>query len=104
MLESLCHNQWLWFHMIAGGIGFYLCFWLLDWLFNRKLKKLDILYDVRPLAILLVVALALLWEVFEYTQGLSAYGGDKKRFYLDAMGDIGGAAIIAILVALRGGK
>ena len=89
----MIRNTWLWFHILGGGIlaKLFMAF------FGRIAKK----YDRRHLAVIAVFLFAVAWEIFEYTFfGLGAYGGDLKRFIIDALQDIAGAVIMAIVVAI----
>lgn len=53
------------------------------------------------LSFLLLLAVAIAWEVVEYALGIQAYGGDVKRFMLDSLQDITGAALAGICVLWR---
>jgi hypothetical protein len=84
--NAFLKNQWLWFHILAGG--------MLVKLF-LKLGFTD------QFSFLLVVAIALLWEIYEYVSSdLIAVYGSKKAFLLDALGDIIGAVAMAVIVVI----
>jgi len=72
---AFVQNRWLWFHMLAGGI----------------------LAHIIPLWTILLLAIG--WEVFEYfISDVEKIYGSKRRFFIDAFGDIVGALIVAIIV------
>ena len=79
-------NKWLWFHIMAGGF---------------LAKILFLIFKNGQLAVDIVIALAILWELLEYLKNdiIKIYG-NKKRFFLDSLGDIVGAVIMAIIVIL----
>lgn len=81
---GLLQNQYLFAHIIGGGL-FGIIFW-------RLFKRHD-------RVLLLVLTLAIAWEIGEYLWGNIAVYGDIKRFLMDGFFDIIGAlfgAIIAI--------
>jgi len=82
----IIRNSYLWFH-ILGGV--YLC-------------KFFLKIGLAPqLALLCVLGVAIAWEVLEYYKDdVEKVYGSKKRFYKDALQDIGGALIAAIGVVL----
>ena len=77
-------NQWLWFHILAGGLATKI---FLQWLSPQ-------------LTLGAVLGLAIAWEVIEFfAVDVEKVYGDKKRFFSDAVGDIIGAvAISAIMI------
>jgi len=83
-------NTWLWFHILGGGF----LAKVFMWLFGKIQKK----YDRKHLAILVVLFIAVGWEVLEYSMGIQNYGNDMKRFLIDAIQDIAGAVIMALIV------
>lgn len=85
-LKEMTQGNWfLWFHMLAGGalaIG-------LRYIMSNKRQ-----------IILMVFAIAVLWEILEvYIWGWAVYGNDLNAF-ADALGDVLGAVIIAMMVTL----
>ena len=92
LIEGFTNNTWLWFHILGGGLLAKFC----EWAYWHKIRK----YDSRQLAVLTVLAIAIAWEVLEYSLGIQAYNNDFKRFLLDAFGDIMGAFIMAVIVVL----
>ena len=79
------NNTWLWFHILGGGI----------------LAKIALIWLQPQLAVITVLGIAILWEVFEYIKDdVEKIYGSKKRFYKDALQDIFGALIMAIVVVL----
>lgn len=78
-------NTWLWFHILGGGI----------------LAKILLIWLHPQLAVLTVLGVAVLWEIGEYVfDDVEKTYGSKKRFYKDALQDIFGALIMAIVVAI----
>jgi hypothetical protein len=78
-------NTWLWFHILGGGIA----------------AKVFNLFMTEQLSVLAVLAGAIIWEIYEYlSDDVEKIYGSKKRFYLDAIQDIAGAVIMAIIVIL----
>ena len=80
-------NVWLWFHVLAGGAG---------------AKMFMGYFSLQPNhAVFAVFMGALLWEIFEYNlQNIEAVYGSKGAFLLDAVGDVLGALLMAIIVVL----
>jgi hypothetical protein len=84
-LFSFNKNVWLWFHILFGGIG----------------AKVFSFFLQPNQAVGLVFLVAVLWEVFEYTKDdVEKIYGSKKAFFVDAIQDIAGALIMAIVVVL----
>jgi len=83
---AIYDNKWLWFHILAGGV----------------LAKLVMLFNCgQQLAVIIVLLLAVGWEILEYiSNDVGQIYGSKERFFLDAFGDIFGAFLSAILVVL----
>lgn len=78
-------NRWLWVHILGGG-----CF---GYLFNQ--------FFTAQISVSCVIGVAFLWEVFEYIKDdVEKIYGSKKRFYLDAIQDIAGAVVMAIIVVI----
>lgn len=78
-------NKYLWFHILGGGI----------------LTKIALIWFSAQVSILVVLGVAILWEVFEFiTDDVEKIYGSKKRFYLDSLQDIGGAFLMSIVVVL----
>jgi len=74
---AFVQNRWLWFHMLAGGI----------------LAKF--------LPLWAIFAITVSWEIIEYlTTDVNKIYGSFNRFFLDSMGDIFGALMIAIIVLI----
>ena len=92
IIEAFTHNTWLWFHILGGGI----LAKIFELVYCHKIRK----YDSRQMAVLTVLAIAIAWEVLEYSMGINAYGNNFKRFVLDAFGDIMGAFIMAVIVVI----
>jgi len=77
-------NVWLWFHMLFGGLFAFFC------------KKTEV--DCW-LSLIALLGITILWEVFEYfSDDVEQIYGSFKNFMYDAIGDIGGAVLIAILI------
>ena len=84
-LFSFNKNVWLWFHILFGGIG----------------AKVFSLFLQPNQAVGLVFLVAVLWEVFEYVKDdVESIYGSKKAFFVDAIQDVAGALIMAIVVVL----
>ena len=84
-LLHLGRNTHLWAHILGGG-------------FFCKV----FLYFMQPqLSVTGVLILAILWEIGEYIfDDVEETYGSLKRFLLDAIQDIAGAVIMAIIVAM----
>jgi hypothetical protein len=89
---GFCANYWLWFHILIGGlIAKILNIWLSDWL-----------------SILIVLMVAIVWEImFEYwieykhdKKTIEQIYGNMERYIYDSVGDILGAVICGIIVAI----
>ncbi|MFA4990572.1 MAG: hypothetical protein WC579_01510 [Candidatus Paceibacterota bacterium] len=81
---GIMENLWLWFHMLVGGLFALFC------------EKIGISFY--PI-IIIVLFMSILWEIFEYiTDDVEKIYGSLKRFIYDAIGDIIGSLIIALLV------
>jgi len=78
-------NQWLWFHILGGGV----------------LAKIFQLFLAPQMALLGVLIIAIAWEVFEYLKDdvVSIYGS-KKRFFKDALQDVMGAFLMAAIAVI----
>lgn len=83
---AIYENKWLWFHVMAGGF----------------LSRLIIhFFHSGQLAVDIVLGLAVVWEILEYFKDdVEKNYGNKKHFFLDALGDIAGAVAMAIIVVL----
>ncbi len=83
---AVYQNRWLWFHIIAGG---FLARLIVHFFHNGQL------------AVDVVLGLAIVWEIFEYFKDdVEKIYGSKKRFFLDALGDIAGAVVMAIIMVI----
>ncbi|MBI1924539.1 hypothetical protein HYR99_09840 [Candidatus Poribacteria bacterium] len=82
---AILDNRWLWGHILLGGLG---------------ARLLQIWF--KPSFIVGIVFLAgLIWEIGEYLlEDLERIYGTRKRFYLDALGDLIGEVSMAIIVIL----
>jgi hypothetical protein len=86
-LFSVNRNVWLWFHILGGGVG--------AKFFHTAMKMTE------QQAIASVFVLAVVWEVYEYLKDdVSAIYGSKKAFFVDAVQDVFGALLMAIVVVL----
>ncbi len=75
-------NVWLWFHILAGGFLMRVFLHLLD----------------PQRAFISVLAIAVIWEIIEYfMSNIEQIYGSKKAFAADALGDIIGACIMALI-------
>ena len=82
-------NVWVWFHILAGGIG----------------AKLALFWFNKVEACLVILFLALGWEVIEYfidggKAGMIKIYGSLERWVYDCLGDVIGAVIISIVVVV----
>jgi len=78
-------NTWLWVHILGGGF----------------FAKVFLIWLQPQLAVTAVFGVAVAWEIGEYIfKDVEKTYGSKKRFYKDALQDIAGAVIMAIIVAL----
>jgi len=80
-------NTWVWFHILGGGI---LARVLMIWF-----------SDIQTL--LIVSAVALLWEVFEFfldggIEGMIHIYGSFDRWFWDSVGDVLGTIFCAFLI------
>ena len=87
--QAIFNNQWLFFHLFAAAIGAKIGLWF----FRKILKR----YNEKQLTVIIILILAIGWEVLEYSLGIQAYS-NFKHFFLDACGDVIGAVIMAIIV------
>lgn len=84
MIKAFTENKWLWVHILGGGF----------------FAKIFLTRYEPQQAVLLVLGVALLWEVGEFIlSDVERIYGSRKRFYLDAIGDIIGALTMALVVA-----
>lgn len=82
--QGFCQNYWLWFHIFSAAI--------LTRFFNLFLNKL--------LTVLVILSIAIIWEIIEYkVEGISAYKNKEKWAY-DTAGDILGAVIISLIMLI----
>ncbi len=80
---AFIQNKWLWFHILAGGI---LAKIFLNWVDSYS-------------TVILIGVVALAWEVREFvTKDVEEIYESKKRFFMDAAGDIIGAVVMALIV------
>lgn len=82
-------NTWIWFHMLGGGVG---AFILLPFMAALKI-------------LLTMLVITLLWEVYEFIKeggfaGVKKVYGSVERWFYDSLGDVIGAMLISLLVAL----
>jgi hypothetical protein len=94
MIEKLfmwgfMQNAWAWFHILFGGLGARLFSYFMD--------------DTN--ALLLLFAVAVLWEVIEFLAGGGKQGmidvyGTLERWFYDSLGDVIGAVLMAIIVLM----
>lgn len=85
-------NHWLWFHIFGGGL-------LAKIFIEYGMQKNDALFWV------MVVAVAwefLFFAIRHFWKGWSGYGDmfmtPRKHYFLDAIGDVVGALIMALVV------
>lgn len=84
LYDGIIRNKWLWFHMLAGA-------------FSAKILQFFGLAD--NLIILIILFFSILWEVIElFTSDINRIYGNHRRFFLDAIGDVFGALIMATIV------
>jgi len=82
---AFLENRWLWFHLLAGGI----------------LAKFLLAYLDSTTTLALIVVASFAWEVVELvTRNVEQIYGSKKRFFMDAAGDIIGAVVMAAVVVM----
>jgi len=82
-------NVWIWFHMLFGGIGA-----------RIGIEFLSVTYTL-----LVVLTLALIWEVIEFivdggTEGMIKIYGSVERWEYDSLGDVLGTMAIAVLAVV----
>ena len=75
--EAIYNNRWLWFHILLGGL---LC-------------KIFLIFLLPQKAILLVIILSILYEIYQWIANI-------HRNFLDSIGDIMGAFLMAVIVGL----
>lgn len=81
MVWSFNGNYWAWFHILAGGWAMFLLVRL------TPLKRWQ--------CFLVLFALCIFWEIYEYASaGIAVYGG-ALRWQWDTFGDIAGAMLAA---------
>ena len=85
---GLMDNCWAWFHMLFGGIGARISLAL-------GFSKLE--------TVIIVLVLALGWEVIEFywdggKAGMIKIYKTLERWFYDSLGDVVGAMVIALLV------
>ena len=85
--EGVYNNHFLWFHVMGGAI------------LTVALVKI---FDLKPLtAFVLVSALAISWEVFEYLNNdVVVIYGSQQRWAYDSTADILGAVIPSLTITL----
>jgi hypothetical protein len=77
-----CENYYAWFHILGGG-------WVM-WLMVRFTSLRP------PVAFLVLFALTLVWELYEYlNEGITPYV-TQERWMWDTLGDVVGAMLAAI--------
>ena len=85
--EMTIGNQFL-LHHCLGGMLLGRIFYTISWSYNKE-----------RFAILAVLLVAILWEIFElYLFGTLMYSGGLIGYIADAVGDVGGAVIFAWVV------
>ena len=82
-------NVWAWFHILGGAVG----------------AKIFLLYLDKWNALLLVFAITILWEVFEFIKdggkaGMIRIYGSLERWFYDSLGDVIGANFVAWVVVI----
>ncbi|GAB4375307.1 MAG: hypothetical protein Kow0042_20610 [Calditrichia bacterium] len=82
---SIIQNRWLWVHIVAGGV----------------LAKILLNWFPPLIAILIVVLLAMSWELLEFSiSDIQEQYGSKERFWWDAFGDVLGSAVMGAIVLI----
>ena len=86
---AVLDNRWLWGHMLLGALG------------GKFLTLLPFPW-LNPLIIVaLVFVTGLAWEIGEwFVQDIEKTYGTRRRFVLDALGDIVGEVLMALLVVI----
>ena len=88
--EMTVGNVWLWFHILAGGILAKIA----SWYWGKRYVGMT-----RPIITVFLAALS--WEIFElYYWGYANYSGGVMGWRADSLGDILGAVLMALVVAL----
>lgn len=83
--DMFLNNKWLWFHMLASAI----------------LTKILLLFFHPQTCVAIVFIGATIWEIIEYLKNdVEKIYGSFDRFYQDSIGDIIGALLISIIIAL----
>lgn len=86
-------NQWLWFHMLAGGFFTYL-------LLAFGMSQFE--------TFVIIAVCGFVWEILEFLherfyKGFQVYGGKIENFIADAFGDFVGEIVMSIIVILAFG-
>ena len=82
--EMTVGNVWLWFHILGAGV----------------LAKIGIIFFPALITVLIIFAIAIIWEIIElYVQGTGIYG-NTKIWLADSLGDVLGAVLMAIIVVI----
>ena len=82
--EMTVGNVWLWFHILGAGV----------------LAKVGIIFFPALTTVLIIFAIAVIWEIIElYVQGTKVYG-NTKTWLADSLGDVLGAVLMAIVVTI----
>ena len=82
--EMTVGNVWLWFHILGAGV----------------LAKIGIIFFPALTTVLIIFAIAIIWEIIElYVQGTKVYG-NTKIWLADSLGDVLGAVLMALVVVL----
>jgi hypothetical protein len=85
------HNVYLWIHVMGGGFFAGLIYYLTRRFTFESREKF---------AVIGVIALAIIWECLEYlVWGISVYAS-MQTFLIDALQDIAGAVIMAVMVVV----
>lgn len=81
--EAIMKNRWLWVHIIGGAL---------------VAKFFQYVY-ANQVILLIVLAGAIMWEILEFfISDVEKIYGSKRRFFLDALGDVFGAVLMALIV------
>ena len=80
---AFLENRWVWFHILAGAL----------------LAKIILMGMPDYKAVFYVFLAALGWEFIEFAiTDIERNYGNEKRFFLDAVGDVLGAVMAALIV------
>jgi len=84
---AIYNNRWLWFHILGGAI---------------LAKVLLFFFHMQgQLTFEIVLSVAVAWEIWEFAYSdVEKIYGSVKIFILDALGDIAGATLAALIIIL----